>query len=44
MIRQGQAYYGDAMAVGSAYIAGYEPMKDAKGQVIGIYCTAYLKR
>jgi hypothetical protein len=44
MIRQGQAYYGEAMAVGSAYIAGYEPMKDPKGQVIGIYCTAYLKR
>jgi hypothetical protein len=44
MIRKGQAYYGDAMAVGSAYITGYEPMKDAKGQVIGIYCTAYLKR
>jgi hypothetical protein len=21
----------------------YEPMKDASGQIIGIYCTAYLK-
>lgn len=42
-ISQGQAYYGEAIAVGKAYVTGYEPIKDAAGKVIGIYCTAYLK-
>jgi hypothetical protein len=42
-IRRGEAYYGEAMAVGKDYITGYEPMKDASGEVIGIYCTGYLK-
>lgn len=43
MIRRGEAYYGEALAVGKAYVTGYEPMKDARGNIIGIYCTAYLK-
>ena len=43
MIRHGEAYYGEAMAVGKAYVTAYEPMKDASGETIGIYCTAYLK-
>jgi hypothetical protein len=43
MIRRGEAYYGDAMAVGKPYVTAYEPMQDASGQIIGIYCTAFLK-
>jgi hypothetical protein len=44
MIQHGEAYYGDAMAVGKPYVTGYEPMKDSSGQIIGIYCTAYVKQ
>lgn len=43
MIRRGEAYYGEAMAVGKPYVAAYEPMKDGSGEIIGIYCTAYVK-
>jgi hypothetical protein len=27
------------MAVGKAYVTGYEAMKYAAGHIIGIYCT-----
>ena len=33
----GEAYYGDATVFGKTYAAGYEPMKDASGTVIGAY-------
>ena len=42
-IRRGEAYYGESFVKDTAYIAGYEPIRDASGEVIGIYATGYLK-
>ncbi|MGZ3499400.1 MAG: Cache 3/Cache 2 fusion domain-containing protein [Vulcanimicrobiaceae bacterium] len=42
-IRKGDSYYGDADILGKPYVTGYEPIRDAKGQVIGIYFVGYLK-
>ena len=36
-ISKGEAYYGDATVFGKPYVAGYEPIKDASGAVIGAY-------
>ena len=43
MIKKGDAYYGDATILGKAYVTGYEPIRDAAGNVIGIYYAGYLK-
>jgi hypothetical protein len=43
MINKGDAYYGDATILGKAYVTGYEPIRDASGNVIGIYYAGYLK-
>jgi len=43
MIQKGEAYYGDATILGKPYITGYEPIRDASGDVIGIYYVGYLK-
>lgn len=42
-IRGGTAYYGDATILGKPYITGYEPIRDGKGEVIGVYYVGYLK-
>jgi hypothetical protein len=42
-IGKGDSYYGDADILGKAYVTGYEPIRDAKGQVIGIYFVGYPK-
>jgi hypothetical protein len=39
----GEAYYGDATVFGKAYDAGYEPIKDASGAVIGAYFVGFAK-
>ncbi len=36
-INAGESYYGDAKVFGKPYDAGYEPIKDASGAVIGAY-------
>lgn len=36
-IRSGQAYYGAANILGTPYLTGYEPMRDDKENVIGIW-------
>jgi len=36
-LNNGEAYYGDATVFGKTYDAGYEPIKDASGAVIGAY-------
>ena len=36
-INKGEAYYGDATVFGKGYVAGYEPIKDASGAVIGAF-------
>lgn len=41
-IRQGNAYYGIVDILGKLYDTGYEPIKNAKGEIIGIYYIGYL--
>ncbi|MDD1724899.1 MAG: Cache 3/Cache 2 fusion domain-containing protein, partial [Methanospirillum sp.] len=36
VINKGQTYYGTANVVGKPYIAAYEPIKNAAGEIIGI--------
>jgi hypothetical protein len=43
MIEKGVAYYGDALILGKPYVTGYEPIRNASGEVIGIYYVGYLK-
>ena len=43
VIRKGEAYYGDANILGKPYITGYEPIRDAGNNVIGIYFVGYAK-
>jgi hypothetical protein len=43
MIKKGEAYYGDATILGKPYVTGYDPIKDASGNVIGIYYVGYIK-
>jgi hypothetical protein len=43
-IRRGEAYYGRSFVEDTAYIAGYEPIRDASGKVIGVYATGFVKR
>ena len=42
-IDNGEAYYGDATIFGKPYVAGYEPIKDASGAVIGAYFVGQSK-
>jgi Cache 3/Cache 2 fusion domain len=43
MLNKGEAYYGDATLFGKPYVTGYEPIKDASGNVIGSYFVGYVK-
>src|SRR5215475_3689099 len=43
-IAKGESYFGEADILGKAYITGYEPIRDASGNVIGIYYVGYLKK
>src|SRR5262249_19028186 len=36
-LNNGEPYYGEATVFGKTYDAGYEPIKDASGAVIGAY-------
>jgi hypothetical protein len=40
-IRKGEPFYGLADVLGSRYLTGYEPIKDAAGAVIGIYFVGH---
>jgi hypothetical protein len=42
-IKAGNAYYGKASVLGTPYISGYEPIKDATGATIGVYFVGYTK-
>jgi hypothetical protein len=42
-LNNGEAYYGDATVFGKNYDAGYEPIKDASGTVIGAYFVGFAK-
>jgi hypothetical protein len=43
VIRKGEAFYGDANILGKPYVTGYEPIRDAGHDVIGIYFVGYAK-
>jgi Cache 3/Cache 2 fusion domain len=34
---KGEIYYGNATVFGKSYVAGYEPIKDSSGAVVGAY-------
>ena len=40
-IKAGNAYYGKASVLGTTYIGGYEPIKDASGAIIGVYFVGH---
>jgi hypothetical protein len=40
-INSGEAFYGKVAILGKPYMTGYEPIRDASGQVIGIFGVAY---
>ncbi len=40
-IRNGKAFYGVVQILGNPFITGYEPMRDANGQIIGIWYVGY---
>ena len=42
-IKAGNAYYGKASILGTPYVSGYEPIKDASGATIGVYFVGYTK-
>jgi methyl-accepting chemotaxis protein len=37
VLKKGEKYYGEAVVVGKTYQAAYEPIKNAKGEIIGIF-------
>jgi hypothetical protein len=38
-----ESYFGKADILGKPYVTGYEPIRDASNDVIGIYYVGYLK-
>jgi hypothetical protein len=42
-IKSGNAYYGRVSVLGTHYVSGYEPIKDASGAIIGAYFVGYQK-
>jgi hypothetical protein len=42
-IKQGKSYFGVANILGKEYLTGYEPIRDASNNIIGIYYVGYLK-
>jgi hypothetical protein len=42
-IAKGESYLGVADILGKTYVTGYEPIRDATSNVIGIYYVGYLK-
>ena len=40
-LQKGTAYYGKADILGAQYETGYEPIKDASGQVVGVAYVGY---
>lgn len=42
-IREGKPFYGEVTILEKPYVTGYEPMRDAGNNVVGIYYVGYLK-
>jgi hypothetical protein len=42
-IAKGESFYGDVDILGKPYTTGYEPIRDANNNIIGVYYVGYLK-
>ena len=42
-IKKNEAFYGEVDILGKPYVAGYDPIRDASKNVIGIYYVGYAK-
>jgi hypothetical protein len=42
-IREGKPFYGEVTILEKPYLTGYEPMRDASNNIIGIYYVGYMK-
>jgi hypothetical protein len=42
-IAKGENFYGEVTILGKPYVAGYEPIRDANNNVIGVYYVGYMK-
>jgi len=43
VIAKGESFYGDVDILGKPYTTGYEPIRDASNNIIGVYYVGYLK-
>jgi len=43
-IAKGESFFGDVDILGKPYTTGYEPVRNAENNVIGIYYVGYLKK
>ena len=43
-ISKGESFYGDVDILGKPYTTGYEPIRNASNDVIGVYYVGYLKK
>lgn len=43
-IREGKPFYGEVTILDKPYVTGYEPMRDAGNNVVGIYYVGYMKQ
>ena len=42
-IKNNEAFYGEVTILGKPYVTGYDPIRDAANNVIGMYYVGYLK-
>ena len=40
-IRKNEPFYGEADILGTTYVTGYEPIRDAANSIVGIYYVGY---
>jgi hypothetical protein len=43
-IAKGESYFGEADILGKPYVTGYEPIRNASNNIIGVYYVGYLKK
>lgn len=41
-VAKGESYFGEANILGKPYVTGYEPIRDARNEIIGVYYVGYL--
>ncbi len=42
-IAKGESFFGEVTILGKPYITGYEPIRDASNNVVGVYYVGYKK-